>query len=154
MPCVTCELGRFTLSYVVGSERATLAFTDVPHVTCVQDEEDFFAGVDVSSWTRSVVVDGYNAMQQQVAQEVKAGRPDAALAEIQQFRADTTAMNAHLQSAPVAAQLKSVDKLEADVGAAFRRGRSAREAERAEQDAQRRGARRAARRQQAMSAPW
>jgi hypothetical protein len=113
------ELGHFTLSYVAGGEHATLAFADVPHVTCVQGEEDFFAGVDVSSWTRSVLVDGYNAMQQQVAQEVKAGRPAAALAEIQRFRADATAMNAHLQSAPVAEQLKSVDKLEADVDAAF-----------------------------------
>jgi hypothetical protein len=113
------ELGRFTLSYVVGSERATLAFTDVPHVTCVQAEEDFFAGVDASSWTRSVLVDGYNAMQQRVAQEVKAGRPAAARALIQRFRDDTTAMNTHVQSAPVAAQLKSVDKLDADVGAAF-----------------------------------
>jgi len=113
------ELGRFTLSYVAGGERATLAFTNVPHVTCVQREDDFFAGVDVSSWTRSVLVDGYNAMQQQVAQEVKAGRPAAALTAIQRFRADTTAMNAHVQSAPVAAQLKLADKLEADVGAAF-----------------------------------
>jgi Ca-activated chloride channel family protein len=112
-------LGHVSLSYANGPERTTLAVADVPHVTCVQGEDDFFAAVDASSWTRSVIVDGYNEMQQKVAQEVKAGRRDAALAAIRQFRDDTTAMNAHVQSAPVAGQLKSVDKLEADVGGAF-----------------------------------
>ena len=113
------ELGRFTLSYVVGGERTTLAFTNAPTVSCVQNEDDFFAGIDVSSWTRSVLVDGYNAMQQQVAEAVKSGRRDEALKAIGQFRAATTAMNARVQSAPVAAQLKAVDKLEAEVGGAF-----------------------------------
>jgi Ca-activated chloride channel family protein len=112
-------LGHVALSYTGGTERTTLAFADVPHVACVQGEDDFFAAVDVPSWTRSVLVDGYNDMQQRVAQEVKAGRRDEALKVIQRFRDDTQAMNARLQSPPVAAQLKSVDKLEGDVGAAF-----------------------------------
>ena len=112
-------LGQFTLSYANGAERATLAFAEVPRVACVQSEDDFFASVDVPSWTRSILVDGYNQMQQRVAQEVKAGRRDAALKVIQEFRSATQAMNAHVQSAPVTSQLRSVDKLENDVGAAF-----------------------------------
>lgn len=112
-------LGRFALSYADGPERATLAFADVPHVACVQSEDDFFAAVDVPSWTRSVIVDGYNQMQQKVAQEVKAGRRDAALKVIEDFRSTTQTMNTRLQSAPVVQQLRSVDKLEGDVAAAF-----------------------------------
>jgi Ca-activated chloride channel family protein len=112
-------LGRVSLSYANGSERTTLAFADVPHVACVQGADDFFAAVDVPSWTRSVIVDGYNEMQQEVAQEVKAGRRDAALKVIERFRDTTQAMNARIRSAPVAQQLRSVDKLESDVGAAF-----------------------------------
>jgi Ca-activated chloride channel homolog len=112
-------LGRFTLSYSNGAERTTLTFAEMPQVACVQSTDDFFAAVDVPSWTRSVLVDGYNQMQQRVAQAVKDGRRDEALKVIQQFRSDTQAMNARLQSPPVAGQLRSVDKLEADVGAAF-----------------------------------
>ncbi|MGH3054747.1 MAG: hypothetical protein ACRDL7_07200, partial [Gaiellaceae bacterium] len=112
-------LGHVTLTYANGSERATLAFADVPHVACVQSEDDFFAGIDAPSWTRSIIVDGYNEMQQKVAQEVKAGRRDQALKAIEQFRDATAAMNAHVASAPVAQQLQSADKLQGDVAAAF-----------------------------------
>jgi Ca-activated chloride channel family protein len=113
------DLGRFTLSYGSGNEPTTLAFTDVPRVACVQSADDFYAGIDVPSWSRSVVVDAYNSMQQHVARAVKAGRRDEAMKAIGTFRAATAPMNAHLQSPAVAAQLQAVDKLEADVGAAF-----------------------------------
>jgi len=73
----------------------------------------------VLSWSRSVVVDAYNNMQQEVARQVKAGRRDEALQAIGQFRAAAAPMNARLQAPPVAAQLQAADKLEADVAAAF-----------------------------------
>ena len=113
------ELGRFALSYGDGAQRTTLAFAEMPRVACVQDENDFYASVDAPSWTRSVLVDGYNAMQQQVAREVKAGRHDEALKAIQRFRDETQAMNQRIQSKPVEEQLHSVDKLETEVAAAF-----------------------------------
>jgi hypothetical protein len=113
------ELGRFALSYGHGAQRTTLAFAEMPRVACVQGEDDFYAGVDALSWTRSVLVDSYNAMQQQVAREVKAGRHDEALKAIQQFRDETQAMNQRIQSKPVEEQLHATDKLETEVAAAF-----------------------------------
>jgi Ca-activated chloride channel family protein len=112
-------LGRVMLDYADGARRTTLAFSEAPHVACVSGEDDFYAAVDVPSWTRSVLVDAYNTMQQRVAREVKSGRRDEALKAIEQFRDETREMNGRLQSKPVEAQLRSVDKLEADIAAAF-----------------------------------
>lgn len=113
------DLGRFALSYGAAHDRTVLSFSDVPRVACIEDPAQFYANVDVSAWGRSVVVDSYNKMQEEVAREVKAGRRDAALQRLKQFKDETAAMNAHLRSAPVAAQLDSADKLEADVDGAF-----------------------------------
>ena len=44
---------------------------------------------------------------------------DEALQHVREFRHRTAAMNEHLQSAPVGAQLDRADKLEHDVAAAF-----------------------------------
>lgn len=112
-------LGRFMVSYRNGNEPTTLALAEVPRVACVENTDEFYASVDVPSWSRSVVVDAYNSMQQKVAREVKAGRRDEAVKAIDEFRAAAAPMNARLQSAPVGAQLQAADKLEADVGAAF-----------------------------------
>lgn len=113
------DVGRFSLAYNRGSEHHELSLTDVPRVACVQGEEEFYRGVDVSAWGRSVVVDAYNKMQAEVAQDVKAGRRDEALRRVREFKDENAALNAKLKSPPVAAQLQSADKLEADVVGAF-----------------------------------
>lgn len=113
------DVGRFSLAYNRGGERHELAIADVPRVACVQGEEEFYRGVDVSAWGRSVVVDAYNKMQAEVARAVKEGRRDEALRRVRQFKDENGALNAKLRSAPVAEQLLSADQLEADVAGAF-----------------------------------
>jgi Ca-activated chloride channel family protein len=114
------DLGRVTLAYADGGGRTTtLAIDGLPRVACVAGEDDFYAGVDKEAWTRSVVVDSYNKMQEDVAREVKAGRRDAALGRLRQFKDEAEAMNQRLKAPAVAAQLGSADRLEQDVTAAF-----------------------------------
>lgn len=113
------DLGRFALSYGAGHDRTTLRFSDTPRIACVHGEAEFYSNVDVSAWSRSVVVDAYNKMQEDVAREVKAGRRDDALRKLHAFRDETAAMNARLQSAPVAAQLDRAKELEERVGGSF-----------------------------------
>jgi Ca-activated chloride channel family protein len=112
-------LGDFAVSYGAGAQRQRLSFSDVPRVACVANQEQFLANVDVPAWSRSVVVDAYNEMQDEVARAVKEGRKDDALQRVRQFRDETEAMNQHFNSAPVAQRLLSVDQLEADVTGAF-----------------------------------
>ncbi|HJQ83940.1 MAG TPA: VWA domain-containing protein [Candidatus Binatia bacterium] len=115
----TRDVGTLSLAYRLDGTPRTLALAEMPVIACVAGENEFYAGVDLPSWTRGVVVDGYNAMQEQVAREVKAGRRDEALEAVRAFRDRTAAANARLQSPPVAAQLSTLDKLEADVTMAF-----------------------------------
>jgi Ca-activated chloride channel homolog len=113
------DLGRFALSYDDGKGRVTRTFAETPRVACVRGEAEFYAGVDVPAWTRSVVDEAYQAMQSEVAREVKAGRRDEALSRLRQFKDEASAMNERVQAPAVAAQLGAVDKLEQDVTAAF-----------------------------------
>jgi hypothetical protein len=54
-----------------------------------------------------------------VARAVKEGKREEAMQRLDSFRRDAAAMNARVQSAPVARQLGLAEKLEADVSAAF-----------------------------------
>jgi Ca-activated chloride channel family protein len=112
-------LGRFALAYDLGGERRSLVLDDEPRVACVRGEAEYFAGVDLSAWTRSVVEESYGKLQNDVAQAVKSGRKDEAVGLIHRYRAETSAMNDRLRSAPVAAQLQSLDAFEAEVSGAF-----------------------------------
>jgi Ca-activated chloride channel family protein len=113
------DLGRFTLAYGDGADRTTLSLAGLPRIACVGAEDDFYAGVDKEAWARSVVVDTYNKMQEEVAREVKAGRRDAALGRLRQFKDEAGAMNARMNAPAVAAQLGVADRLERDVAGAF-----------------------------------
>ncbi|MGH7292323.1 MAG: vWA domain-containing protein, partial [Myxococcota bacterium] len=92
------EVGRFALSYGAPDHRTTLRFAEVPRIACVQSEDEFYAGLDKDAWGRSIVVDAYNKMQQEVAAEVKAGRREEALERVRRFKEETAAMNAHVGS--------------------------------------------------------
>jgi Ca-activated chloride channel family protein len=112
-------LGRFTVSYKQGDAVRTVALGETPTVACVASTDDFFAAVDVPAWERSVTVEGFNKMQDEVAREVKAGRRDSARMLMRQFRNETEAMNARLKSPAVAQKLEAIGELESRVTDAF-----------------------------------
>lgn len=112
-------LGRFSLTYAHAGHATTLRLQEMPHVACVAEQDQFFAGVDGEVWARSVLVDGYNKLQEDVARAVKEGRRDTADRLIQTFRRETRTMNDVVQAAPVEAHLHALGELEADVGEAF-----------------------------------
>jgi Ca-activated chloride channel family protein len=113
------DLGRVALAYARGDAHERLELAALPRVACVAGEDDFYAGIDAGTWARSVVVDSYNKMQEEVAREVKAGRRDAALDKVRQFKAAAEPMNERLKAPAVAAQILSADRLEKDVASAF-----------------------------------
>jgi Ca-activated chloride channel family protein len=116
------DLGRFSLAYDGDAERSdpiTLSFSETPRIACVKGEDEFYAGFDSDTWGRSVVVEAYNEMQEDVARAVKEGRREQAIMRLREFRDGAAEMNERLKSAPVAEQLGIVDRLEADVSAAF-----------------------------------
>jgi Ca-activated chloride channel family protein len=112
-------LGNVSLAYNLDGERSQLRLDDLPKVASVAREDDFYASVDVPAWSRSVLVDGYNKMQQEVARDVKEGRRDAAIAKVREFRSENEALNQRLKSPEVKQKLDALGKLEADVASTF-----------------------------------
>jgi Ca-activated chloride channel homolog len=115
------DVGRFSLSYAAQEERGpvTLSFAETPRIACVKAEEEFYGAIDVDTWARSTVVDAYNKVQEDVARAVKEGRREDAVQRLRGFRDTTSSMNAYLKAPSVTRQLGALDKLEADVSAAF-----------------------------------
>ena len=90
-------LGAVTLDYAdPNGERSRVALPDLPEVACVEQEKDFHAGLDSESWGRSVAVEEYGRLQQDVADYMNVGSRDEAVREIQAFRARNSLLNAAL----------------------------------------------------------
>jgi Ca-activated chloride channel family protein len=105
-------LGTFSMEYGARGERHRLAFAETPRVAAVADEARYAASLDRETWERSVVVHQYNSLRRSIAEAVKDGREEAALAAIQQYRADVAKRNEQVASPAVAAQLDEAAKLE------------------------------------------
>jgi len=113
------EVGEFSLRFSSGPDRHRLALADVPRIACVAAETDFYSKLDRDAWERSVAVDEYNAMQEKVAREVKAGNRKEALDILGSFRGRVGELNRHVASAPVAEKLEATTGLEQEVRDAF-----------------------------------
>ncbi len=112
-------LGRFALSYKEGTTVRTVAFDQTPQVACVASREDFLAAVDAPAWARSVVVEGFNKMQDEVARQVKAGKREEARAAMEAFRRDAGAINERVRSPAVQRKLDAIGEMESKVADAF-----------------------------------
>ena len=112
-------LGRFALSFKDGETMRTTAFAQTPQVACVGSKEAFFAAVDAPTWERSVVVEGFNKMQDEVARQVKAGKREEARAAMEAFRRDAGAINERVQSPAVQKKLDALREMDAKVAGAF-----------------------------------
>ncbi len=113
------DIGRFELSYSDAAGRQAVRINDAPKIACVGGKKEYLSSFDVDAWSRSVVVDRYNKMQEEVAREVKSGNRKEALQVLRTYRDDVSDRNAVLQSAPVAQKLDEMDSLEAEVRSAF-----------------------------------
>ena len=113
------EIGQVSLAYGAGHERQTVTLDTLPRVACVEGEDTFYSRLDAEAWSRAVIVDTYNRMQEEVARAVQAGRRDEARHKIQEFKDTTAVMNERVQSPAVIHQLHQADALERDVATAF-----------------------------------
>lgn len=112
-------IGRFTLAYAIDGAPRELHIDDLPRIACVAGEDEFYAGVDVDAWGRSVSVDQYNAMQKDVAEAVAEGDRPRAMQRLESFRHDIRTKNEVLQAPAADASLADLDGLEAEVKEAF-----------------------------------
>jgi Ca-activated chloride channel family protein len=116
---------RFALAYSAGGESREIAFGEEPRVACVADRGAFLAAVDEKTLERGLVVDGYNAMRQRVADSVKAGDREDALEQIRRYQ--LRALGYGLDSPALEAQVNEAERLGATVEEVFAAPEPARE---------------------------
>jgi Ca-activated chloride channel family protein len=112
------ELGLVSLFYVRDGRSEKIELEDSLRVACVEDERDFYAGIDADAWSDSVTVDDYNSLRQRVARMVREGRSQPAMDMISEYEESKRKMNVHVQSPLVTQQLESLDELSSEVSAA------------------------------------
>jgi len=113
------DIGKLALAYSSAGDRHTLTLDEALRIACVADEERFLASFDVETWGRSVLTDGYGKMREEVAREVKAGRRDAAMERLNDFRDRVEERATRFSYAPAQEKLKDVDALGAQVQSVF-----------------------------------
>ena len=114
------DLGKITMTYQAGGKQHRLSLSEVPRVACVTKANEFFASVDKEAWEAAVLDEEYNRLQQDVAQSVREGRRDEALARIHQYRDTTSTMNERIKSEAVMDNMMQLRALEVEVDDAFR----------------------------------
>jgi Ca-activated chloride channel family protein len=112
-------LGTVQLSYTEDGSAKQLDLGELPEIACVEEQKDFFANLDVDRWAKSVVVEEYNDLAEQVAAHVKSGRKGDAERAVREFRARNQALNRVAASPRVAVQLDQTRELEASIDDAF-----------------------------------
>lgn len=112
------ELGEIRTSYRGDDGIVSLVLDGRPKVARVARQEEFVAKVDRSLWSEGVVVEAYNRLRREVAQDVKRGDADAARGKIESYARDVARMNRLVASPEVEAQLEQAKDLSASVAAA------------------------------------
>jgi Ca-activated chloride channel family protein len=98
-------LGDFSLSYTDSGERHTLRFEDMPVVACVENRQDYLAGIDQSAWGRAVIEEGYGRLQDEVADSVGRGDFQRANEAIERYVSEAEELNQSFGLEEVDAQL-------------------------------------------------
>lgn len=89
-------------------------------VACVPDPAAVTASMDKETWSRQVLQEEYGRLKAAVADDIRKGERDAALARIQEYEARNTALNHVVGSAAVSENLeKDVSRLEEKVEETF-----------------------------------
>ncbi len=115
----TVGLGRFDLSYRADGELRTVGFDESPSVTCVRQEEDYFASFDLETRERSIVNEEMGVLKQKVSSALRRGDASGAARYISTFREEKERENHRLKSPKVADALRGLGYLDRDVAEAF-----------------------------------
>ncbi len=98
--------------YRRGERAYTAALAGRLTVACVADADDVMASIHKEAWSDQVVREDFGRLKEEVAADIKAGRPAQALNRIQTYRQEKKTINAVVGSARVTENLeREVDAL-------------------------------------------
>lgn len=107
------ELEKLELTYTHQGQRLQAKTPTTLKYACVKDRQAALASIDRDEWEKKVVQEDFNALREEVAEDIKKGDEQAAMDKIQRYRRDQTEVNAVVGSEAVRENLEGdVNKLE------------------------------------------
>lgn len=109
------------IRYVKDGRSCRLSLGDRLDIACVNNPDHVVSSIDKFLWEEKVLGDDYNRLKQEVAQDIKAGKPACAMTRIDGYYHRQQAVNAKVGSATIADNLeKDVEDLKSAVTETFR----------------------------------
>lgn len=112
-------LGSVQVSYDTHAGRQALPEHGLPAVACVADQSKFIAGLDQSTWEKSVTDGRFAAVEKEVARLVRAGERQQATQMLDQHISHTSTLNVVVGSAAVDTHLGEARALKRRLDDAF-----------------------------------
>ena len=99
------EFSGIRLSYQNQGLAYTRTLSEPFHVACIEDQEEALASVDRSEWEEKVVQEDFNVLREQIAVDLKNGKKEAALEQLNDYQMRQQDLNSSLRSDKVANHL-------------------------------------------------
>ena len=107
------EIRGLTARYRYQNEPASVTLSTPFRIACVKDEKTALSSIRRETWEKKVIQNDYNLLKEEVAADIRAGKPQAAEKRIQEYRTRQEAINVKVQSPAVAENLaQEVTRLE------------------------------------------
>lgn len=114
------KISGIDLQYRYRNETYAVVLKKSFAVACINDPDAALASVNGAAWADKVLTEDFNRLREEVAGEIKAGKPAAAKARIDRYYSTQQTINARVQSEAVAKNLKEdLDTLRSTVTETF-----------------------------------
>jgi Ca-activated chloride channel family protein len=116
----TYEVHGVNTRYMHQGSSYTTTLSEPFRIACVNNPDEAVASIDRSEWEEKVLQEDFNILREQVAQDLKNGKKDEALQQIDQYYTLQSVMNTSVQSEKVTIHLnEELDDLRDFVGRTF-----------------------------------
>jgi len=114
------QIGQIQVSYLQRGQRCQTVLAQRFEIACVRDKDEVYASIDKTAWTKKVLQEDFNRLQQEVAVDVRTGKKAGALDRIQRYYQQQQEVNAAVRSAEISVNLdKDLNELRAVVEETF-----------------------------------
>lgn len=116
----TYPIKGIRVEYMYNGYVNTVRFEELLTVSCVNDKTSALASMDKDVWEEKVIQEDYNKLRQDVALDIKNGKPEVAQAKIDAYYSEKQAENEIVKSERVGENLdKGMDELKQYVRSTF-----------------------------------
>lgn len=100
------EISGINARYRYKGEPGAVTLSTPFRIACVKDQKAAFSSIRRETWEKKVIQNDYNQLKEEVAADIRKGKPQSALGRIQEYRTRQETINATVRSPAVAQNLE------------------------------------------------